>query len=483
MKKLCAIFLAALMLLTVLPMAAFAKVSNNDKIMAEIMNENFEHINYLKNKNYFETEITAYRVANAAIWVDLLSGEGQKQTAKEILLAIIDRIDAEYNNETFEKILEALKVAAKAGQLIEKVDSYTNLLSLAESSGWTTSMGVLNGAIELANFGNNEYEKFIEGYAIILSCQAASIYYGDFLQYIANTTDDQYISAAALELKGNITKSLEDARDELIEELTKDAGKEVASIGVGIALDSFGVTATIKGVYNAIITASDKLFNAKEVYFYMNSLATLYKIESITPAYVTSINNKIATTDDVDPMELDFAQIALLTLRSIGEDMLTNLGKVKTDSIVAKIFKNTEEAESLKRAGALASTKLDVYRDIILADDTYTTYSVYIDTTVGKDLTVRDATGAPLATMRSGRASKLLNEDGAFYSVYNEISREYVRVIVTFSDGCTYALSKPSSSSSSGGSGSSGSTSGGGFFAQLFAAIAAFFKSLFSFGK
>ena len=39
MKKLCAIFLAALMLLTVLPMAAFAKVSNNDQIITEILNK------------------------------------------------------------------------------------------------------------------------------------------------------------------------------------------------------------------------------------------------------------------------------------------------------------------------------------------------------------------------------------------------------------------------------------------------------------
>ena len=179
MKKLCAIILAALMLLTVLPMGAFAKVSNNDQIMTEIINGTYPHMTYTKDNNYFKTALITYAVFHADDWGTQIKGDTyEAKAAKTALLALIDKIEAELNNETFEKILSGLQGAETAMELVSKVNDLTGKLDFAASEGWGTALTALNYTVKGLNFVNDEYEKYAEGYAIILSCQAASSYYG-----------------------------------------------------------------------------------------------------------------------------------------------------------------------------------------------------------------------------------------------------------------------------------------------------------------
>ncbi len=478
MKKLCAILLAALMLFTMLPFAAFAKVANNDKIMTEILDGEYQHMSYTKDDNdYFKTPLGLMTAFNVSKWADGITGDNKKQAAETILLGLIDRIEAELNNETYEKVLSVLKGASTAAGLVEKVDSVTHVLDLAENSTWSSALTGLNTTIKVMNFANDEYEKYAQAYAVILSCQAASIYYGEFLQYLIDTCtskDNKPIKEAAEDLKENITINLEDASDKLLKELAKDAAGQGALIAADFAMDANSVTAIIKTVYKTGTSIGDKLFNTTDRYEYMLGLATTTRIEEIIPSYIQSKIN------DPDQNAATFAKVAMLTLRETGESMLSNLGKVIADSAANQLFKKTEEAQALAEAGALTATKLGVYRDIILADKEYSTYLIDIDTTGGRHFTVRNTEGIAIATLRNGRESKLLNDDGAFYSVYNGTIGKYIRVVVTFIDGCTTELIKPSSSSS--GSGSS-SSSGGGFFSSFFAAIAEFFRNLFSFFK
>lgn len=482
MKKLCAIFLAALMLLTVLPMAAFAKVADDDNIMTEILgNDNFEHIAYTHDNNYFKAGLITYSVFHADTWGSQIKGDTMEaKAAKTVLLALIDKIEAELKNETFEKILAALKGAKTGMDLVGKVNDLTGKLDFVESNGWGTALSALNYTIKGLTFANDEYEKYAEGYAIILSCHAASSYYGKLLDYVAANCADDNIAAVAAELKADITKDLDQASKDLMKQIGDDAGQQAALIAIDVAMNTNSVTAIIKTAYGLISSIGDKLFNATDVCTYMSALAAVTRIEDIIIPYVTA---EMANDEEV---AADFVKASLLTLRESGETMLSNLGKVTADSIVAKVFKNADKANILSRTGLLAATKLKVYRDIVLDANEHTTYLVLVDTTTGKNLTVRNKDHVALATLRNARDSKLLNDDGAFYSFYITDTNEYIRVVVTFLPDCYTEFSTPSSGSSgssTGGSGNGGSSSGGGFFASFFKAIADFFASLFSIFK
>lgn len=477
MKKLCAIILAALMLLTVLPMAAFAKVADNDQIMNEIINGSYPHMSYTQDNNYFKSALIAYSVFNIDTWGSQIKGDTfEAKAAKTILLALIDKIEAELNNETYEKVLKALKGASTAAGLVEKVNDLTGKLDFVASSEWATSMTVLNNTIKVMNFANDEYEKYAEGYAVILSCQAASSYYAGLLDYISEKVEDENIGNAAAELKEYITMSIEDANKVLMQEIADDAGQEAALIAIDVAMNTNTVTAAIKTGYGLISNIGDKLFNATDTCTYASSLAAVTRIEDVIVPYITS------EMGSEDNFAADFAKISLLTLREVGEKMLSNLGKVTSDSIIAKVFKNADKAATYSKTGALNAIKLGVYKDIILADADYTTCDIIVYNEAKTNATIYDAEGYAIAVLKNGRESSIINANGAFYSVFDSITSSYVKVIVTFGEGYQVKYSTASSSSSSSGS-SSSSSSGGGFFAQLFAAIAAFFKSLFSFGK
>ena len=478
MKKLCAILLAALMLVTMLPFAAFAKVSNNDQIMTEILSGSYPHMSYTKDNDYFKSGLIAYSVFHADTWGDQIKGDTMEaKAAKTVLLGLIDKIEAELNNETFEKVLAVLKGASTVGGLVEKANDLTGKLDFVTSSGWTTAFSTLNGIIKVANLANEEYEKYMEGYAVILSCQAASSYYGGLLDYIAEHVADENIANAARELKSYITISLEEASEELMTKIGDNVGQQGALLAIDMAMNTNTVTAAIKTGYGVVTSIGDKLFNATDTCTYMSALAAVTRIEDVLPAYVT------AEIAGEDTFAADFAKISMLSLREAGETMLSNLGKVTADSIIAKVFKNADKANEIALNGAKNAAKLGVYHDILLADADYSTYLVVVDDTAGKNLIVRDKDGYAIAMLKNGVGSKLLNEDGAFYSIFDGKVNKYIRVVVTFADGCYTEFSKASSSSSSGGSSSSSSSGGGNFFANFFKAIADFFKNLFSFLK
>lgn len=478
MKKICAIFLAALMLLTVLPMAAFAKVANNDQIITEILsNNNYQHISYTHDNNYFKTGLIAYSVFHADTWGSQIKGDTMEaKAAKTALLALIDKIEAELNNETFEKVLSGLKGAKTAMELIGKVNDVTGKLDFVKDQSWTSALSTLNYAIQAGEIANEEYEKYAEGYAVILSCQASSSYYGKLLDYITAHVEDENIANAAAEIKGYITMNIEDANKVLMKKIGDDVGQKAALVAIDAAMNTNAVTAAIKTGYGVVSSIGDKLFNATDTCTYMSALAALTRMEDVLPAYITTeINN-------TDTVAADFAKMSLLTLRESGETMLSNLGKVTADSIVARVFKNADQAKELSGIGSIAAIKLGVYHDIILADKDYTTYLIAVDTTPSMNLNVRTA-DRNVYTIRASIERKVLNDDGAFYSVFSSPLTKYVRVVVTFIDGCTTDLSKPASSGSGSSSSGSSSSSGGGFFASFFAAIADFFKNLFSFFK
>lgn len=475
MKKLLAVFLAALMLLSVIPMTSFAADEKKDVVIDDILNGSYGHLDYVKEKNYFKTEIGVYTAfglySNA--WDNFFTGSVDTDYAKTILLALIDRFEAEYNNETYEEILKVLQATESVAGLIEKVDEYTEVLDLAASSEWASALGVLNAAIKIGNMANDTYEKYVEGYAVILSCQAASVYYGDLLQYLADNCTDKNVVKAAQELKENITASLEEARDTLIKELTEDVAKEGAEIGIQIAMDSYGVTAVIKTVYNTIGNLGNKLFSTQDKYQYMTSLAMISKIEEVLPAYTAD-----AMTLE-DELGADFALNAMITIRETGEGMLLTLAKVKEDSKTEALLKNsTADIAALRKTGAEGCAKLSLYRDLIELGRTADVCDVFVNAEARKVAKVFNANGDLIATVRDTKIYEI-NDTGAYVSTYNTDTASYVKVVATFEEGCTVTYSDAASSSSGSSSSSSSKKGLAAIIENIMNAIKSFFENLF----
>lgn len=472
MKKLLAVFLAALMILSVLPMASFA-AEKKDVVIEDILNGDYNHLTYAAEKKYFKTEIgvyTAFSLYDKA-WDNFFTGSVDTDYAKTILLALIDRFEAEYDNETFEKILSTLKTAKSAADFIAKVDEYTGILELASNSAWADSLGAVNAIIKIAEEGNKLYEKYVEEYAVVLSCQAASVYYGELLQYLADNCSDKNVRKAAAELKENITKSLDEARDALIAKLAEAATSDGVEIGIDAAMSSNTVTAIIGTVYHTIGNLGDKLFNTQDKYQYMTSLAMIAKIEDVLPAYVAgALNNE-------DEILSDFALSAMMTMRETGEGMLISLAKVKEDSTTEKLLNNSSaDIASLKKQGAEGIAKIALYRELVAEGLTAEVCDVFVNAEARQVAKVFNANGDLVATVRDTKIHEI-NNTGAYVSEYNANTASYVKAIATFSEGCTVTYTEVSSSSGSTGSTSSGSKTG---LAAIFQSIIDAFKNLFA---
>lgn len=474
MKKVLAVFLAALMMLSLIPMAAFAAEEKKDVVMEDILGGEYGHLTYLAEKNYFKTERGIYTVGGLydKAWDNFFTGSVDTDYAKTILLALIDRFEAEYNNETFEEILKVLQTTETVAGLIEKVDNYTEILELASNSAWAESLGVLNALIKVGNMANDTYEKYVEGYAVILSCQAANVYYGDLLQYIADNCSDKNVRKAAAELKANITKSLEEARDALIAQLTEDIAKEGADLGIQIAMDSYGVTAVIKTVYNTIGNLGNKLFSTQDKYQYMASLAMIATIEEILPAYTAE------AMKGEEELGADFALNAMITVRETGEGMLVSLAKVKEDSTTEKLLNGSSaDIAALKKTGAEGVAKMGAYRDLIKAGKTADVCDVFVNADAKMVARVIDSDDNLIATVRDMTIYEM-NDNGLFISEYNTNTASYVKVVATFVEGCRVTYSE-AASSTTGGSGSSTTTQKKGI-AGFFQSIIDAFKNLFA---
>lgn len=476
MKKILAFLLAAVMLLSLVPMSAFAKVSDDDKLVTELLSDEFYHLNYVKENDYFKSKLKLYTALSLYddAWDNYFSGSVDTDYAKTILLALIDRVEEEYKNETYEKIISVLSGAKTVAELIEKVDKYTKILDLANNSSWATSLGVVGTAIKAMKMTNELYEQYVQGYAVILSCQAANNYYNEFLGYIEETCDDKNVKSAATDLKDNITSSLEDARDKLIGQIAVDAAKGSAEIGIELAMDSYSVTSVIKTVYKTIGNLGDKLFNTKDKYQYMSSLAMLAKIEDVMPAYVNDIlagNDELADT---------FALSSLATIRETGEMMLANLGKVTEDAVSEKLVDTANLTEMITTASVEAA-KLSLYRAIIEADGQYKTYDVFTSTDSSKRAVVYNADGLIVMTLPATGEKFVIEDTGACASTYSEAMGGYIKVMVAFDKDYEVSYKTPSSSSGSGSS--SGGSGFAAIFQNLFKALADLFKNLFKFGK
>ena len=481
MKKVLAIVLSLVMMLGVLPLASSAVIAKDDSVMEYLLDgDNFPHLAYVNTKKDFRTEIAAYTALNlsSVAWDELVTGKQGVSAAKAVLLALIEKIDATYDDETFRDVIKFFEGVETAAGILEKFDSYTHIFDLAENSAWADSVTALKWIIKGANYGDELYRTFIDGLAAIASVQAASAYYGEFLDYIAENSENEAVQQAAREIKADIDKTYDEAVEALLAQIAETVATDGAVAGAEIAMDAWGVTAVIKTVYKTVENYADKLFNTQKKLQYMNGLVITKEIELVAPGYVETV---FAGEDG----EADaFAINVILTLREIGEDMLGNLGKVSDDAIVnvAGIRSGVSYA-NIKKDASKSMAILGVLRTLIDSDVEYVTAAA----PQAELLTANDAViysgDEVIASLVENKVVDLTvteNSECVYACVLETLVGGTVLVVVPLADGVTVQLIEPANPTPSS---SSSSSSSGNFFQRLIEAIKEIFAKLFSFGK
>ena len=514
MKKVLAILLASLMLLTALPFAAFAKVEPTDAIVADIENAAlYRHISYVKANNEFKKErdlMTAFATYDDA-WLNAFSDNVDVKYAEGILLSLIEQIEAEYRNQTFEKILDILSKVSKGAEIIEKIDSFTHVLDLAESSEWGTAINVLKTAIDIGNTANDFYKKYVEAYARVLSIQSASIYYADLLDFIVANVSGNHAStirSAANNIKAQMTWDFATARNNILLELAGEAVKQGVYTGISIAMDTNTVTAVIKKVYQASGTIGKKVFNTQNLYEYMTSLAELVEIEDCVPPFVSTAKagallmpkakvdelteEETETKEKADERAWDFAIHALAVMRETGEYLIKKLAYAKSSCTWNQIgektgwWSNTDEMNAVIQDAAVMYAKSHAWRMVIDAEKIVETKATWFAIGKGKNTLVKDANGVIVGKIISETPIEKVTDKVALYAANDTDIGGFVKVIIPLEDGMYTVQQDYVVGDGNTGSSSSGGSSSGGFgsiFSNLFKSIGDFFKSLFSIFK
>ena len=255
---------------------------------------------------------------------------------------------------------------------------------------------------------------------MILSAKAASAFYGDFLTYIANNCENEAVRKAAVEIAETIDKEMQEAVDALVQSLVADAGKDAATIAAEAALDSYGVTAAIKGAYKTVVSLSDKLLKTKDKYEYMISLVETCYIEDCFGDWAK------AAFESENADFASFAGSTVIAVRACGEKLLANLANAKTSALVNMIQKYDATEIKVRTAAELA--KLDVAAAILDAGaDTGYTKSVVVTGNTNVALKAAGAEDALITVENDIEVPATVGAAGAYTSVYNEGLGEYVK--------------------------------------------------------
>lgn len=424
-KKILSVILAVMMIVCALPFAAFA--GNDGYVRSELLdNGNYYHYNYVVKEDYFKQTLdwyTALGVYDDA-WYGYFTNTTGINYAKAVLLSLIEQVEAQYNNETYEKIIAALKGAKTGMEFVEKAgkiaEKFTDALEFTQSEAWGDTIGYLGAAIKVANIANDTYEAYARGYARILSIKAASAYYGDFLTYLAENCKNKAVRKAAKEIAETIDQEMQEAVDELVKDLVESAGKDAAGAAASMALNAYGVTAAIQTGYNVVKSVADKLFNTNKSAEYMFSLAETGYIEECFGAWAQGAYGSGVAEYAA------FADGTVIAVRACGEKLLANLANAKQTALVNLIKKYDATEIKVRTAAELA--KLDVAKAILKeGEDVGYTQSVVVTGNTNVALKAAGESDALAVIESEIQVPATITESAAYTSVYNEGLGEYVK--------------------------------------------------------
>ena len=456
-KKLFAVILALVMMLSVLPFTVLAdeevaqeeavEISIEDRVagwkenygmLLNYLFDNEEHIafNYLvANDESLQKMMTMSTVLalHDGAWKNALTGEMDEEIAEGILLSLVERVESDLNTNTVDIISKVLDGIDTAGDAVEKVNDVFNITEEIGGDTWNDVFKYLGYAITAVNTYKDNKEEVIEMYAKILSAQAAAEYFTEYLQYIIDNCEYDVLVYAAETVLESISLSAEEIKEQLIAALgigiAEDIGEMAASAAIDVAINSNVYTAAAKTIYSTGVKVADYLWNVSDAYNLIEGLYISFFAETLANEWAQSV------MDDEDANKTAFAISSLITLRQSSNTILQNYKTSQAGGIIGKIKNKINKyvtAEYTVEESKLALIQ-DAFFTVDPADYAPVTamFSVFcpvdIAATVDKEV---------VFTLSDGNEAIVANEYGLFAENYCEYSEDFLKIaFVTNNEG------------------------------------------------
>lgn len=419
-KKILAVVLAVIMAVCVIPfsvsadqelVSADARVagwnSNFSLLTVKLLdNENSAHWKYVaeNNKEISDTMLTytAFALYDDA-WKNGFDKSVSVETAKEVLLTLIEKVDAGVGPSKFNEILKVLKTATSLKDLVEKADKIVDLSTVVDSAAWKTAFSYIETAIKLGDLYEETRDEVIEAYAKILSVQAANKYYLEYLQYICDTCPYTVLRQAASELKNDINESVESIIKKEVLKASGFTASNVLNTAARIAMNSNSYTAVALKVYDIGTSVADVLWNTSDQYVLMDELYTSFYAETAAVDWAKAA--KLAGNAEW----YEFAVATVLGIRETGAQALYDLKVAQNEGAIGAVLNQINYNISFEYIEEFAFLELakKVLFDLPLADYKPISSVVTINTNA-----IVKANGTLVSY-------PFLQDDTGYYSVYN----------------------------------------------------------------
>lgn len=380
-KKIIAIVLSMMVILCVIPFSVSAddeavssqvrvdSWNSNFYLVTEKLldNESFPHWKYVAENNAELSRTmltyTAFALYDSA-WKNGFDKSVSIDRAEEILVSLIEKIDANIGESKVATIRKVLETAVSFEDLLQKVNGYVKISDVLDSTEWDVAFSNIKTAIKVAKLYEKARDRVIDAYVQILSVQAANDLYIDFLEYVAANTSYDVVAKAANNLIASIKDSIKSLLRKEILAAGGFIGEETLATATRIAMESNAYTAVALKVYNIGTSAADVLWNTSDQYALMDQLYTSFFVETAAAEWVKSVSGA---------ENYEFAIGTLLSLRQVGSKALYDLKVAQTKGVVGKIsnqinnmgFENVAELAFLNLAyKVLFEAKVSEYKPV-----------------------------------------------------------------------------------------------------------------------
>lgn len=439
--KIVSVVLAAMMVLTLIPFAAFAAEGEESRVAGWkdnyqlfldtiIDDSNYTSWNYVdQNKKALTNSynaMTAFALYDEA-WRNYATQNVSIENAEKILLGLIEKAEYTFDDGYVDEIVKVLETAQDVNDFLQKANKYLNI-ELLQSNGWSTTFQVIGAVVDIANAYQNYRDQFIAAYANVLSVQMANVYYIDMLQYIVANTDNAVLRQAAQNLIADIQMSVEDVIQEIIANAAADTTEKGLITAANIAMNSNAYTAVALKVYNGAVSVADFLWNTGDRAYLIDTLLTSFDFQDLISDWAS---------DAVYGENEDKALIAvdmLLTARTICENALYNLKLAENEGVIGKIKNQLygtvyEDIEiSLASVDAIRAAMFD--QDV--ASFKKVERAIYAYCPV--DIQILNADNTGVYTLKDGRVTSDSTDAGIFVSVYSEYAKDYLKIAYLYDD-------------------------------------------------
>ena len=432
--KIISVILAVVMALSVLPFAAFAAEEDADRVAswkanyALLLEEVFDDTNYVswqyvdQNKKAIDNTMavyTAFALYDNA-WVNYASKSLNIDDAEKILLALIEKADYTFDDGYVDEIVSVLETAQDVNDFIQKVNDYTKIEAF-ESAGWSKTFEVIGDVVKIANAYQNYRDQFIEAYARVLSVQMANAYYIDMLNYIVEKDSYDILTAAAQKLIDDINASVEDAIQQIVDQMAQDAADMGVNYLAQLALNSNAYTAVALKVYQVSTSIADVLWNTGDQYPLIDTVKTAYYFQADIAEWA-----KAAVAGE-DAEKAVIAANFAITAREVSEDALYNLKLAENEGAINKI--KNKLYGTVYNDIEVNKAILDTIRKMLynVAPDAMKEVKRVLTIYCPVDVELLNGNNV-IYKLADGAEAINSNDKGVFVSVYSEYAKTYHKV-------------------------------------------------------